>query len=373
MFKDFYNMPHIIFRYLAKEVTYTMLSVTMIVVFVFLCNQFVHYLTYVSSGKYAISSLYHLVLLQAPILIGYMLPLGLFLGVLLSFGRLYADSEMTVLYACGFSRQQLIRVTFIYALIVMAVVAFLVLWFNPIIALKRDQMLDQAEASTVYQTILPGRFRSTKNGKNVFYIESMSHDRHHMKNIFVAQAGEKNKWNVLSANKGFQWTDPETGGEYLVTQDGYRFTGVPGQKDYEKIKFDRYGVQLNAPRVAQKNEGVETTSTAHLIMHGGKNREEMAELQWRFAMPISVLLLALLAVPLSYVRPRQGRFAQLVPALFIYFIYVNLIFMSRSWIEDGVIPGWFGIWWVHLVVLGFAFFLLRRFTAVGRYKKRAAV
>ncbi len=163
--KDIYCMkkekrtaPKIIFRYIGKEVVYTMLAVTLIVAFIFLCNQFVHYLTYVASGKYAISTLFHLIMLQAPILIGYLLPLGLFLGVLLSFGRLYADSEMTVLFACGFSRKQLLWMVFIISFFVMIIVAFLALWFNPIFALKRDKMIDAAEASTVFQTILPGHF-----------------------------------------------------------------------------------------------------------------------------------------------------------------------------------------------------------------------
>lgn len=362
--------PKIIFCYIGKEVIYTMLAVTLIVVFIFLCNQFVHYLTYVASGKYAISTLFHLIMLQAPILIGYMLPLGLFLGVLLSFGRLYADSEMTVLYACGLSRKQLLWIVFSISFFVMIVVAFLALWFNPVFALQRDNMIDEAEASTVFQTILPGHFQTTKNGNRVFYIENMSRDRAHMRNIFVAQQAESSSssdtdnfpWMILSAKSGYQMTDKNTDEDYMVATNGYRFSGVPGRKDYEIVKFDQYGVQMQAAKLSRKNEGEEAIPTMKLLSLAFAGKNYMAELQWRLAMPISVLLLGLLAVPLSYVKPRQGRFAHLIPAILFYFVYVNMIFVSRSWIEDGVIPSWIGIWWVHLMMFALVIFFMARFT-----------
>ncbi len=365
----FTSMPRIIFYYLSKEIFYVMLSVTMIIVFIFLCNQFVRYLGYVSSGKYAFGTLFHLIMLQAPILFGYVLPLGLYLGVLLGLGRLYADSEMTVLMACGLSRKQLLRMVFLLSAIVMIIVAFLVFWFNPKMALQRDKMLDAAEASTVFQTILPGHFQATRNGDRVLYIEKMSRDRTTMKNIFVAQEtaakdpNDQNRfWSVLSAATGYQWRDPETGEDYMVSNHGYRFSGIPGNKDYEIVQFDQYGVQIEAPESKNKNEGEEAISTLQLIplMWGAKNY--MAEFQWRLAMPISVLLLGLLAVPLSYVKPRHGRFAQLIPAVLIYFVYTNMIFVSRSWIENGIIPGWLGIWWVHLSMLIVVLFFMARYT-----------
>ncbi len=369
MKKEKRPFPKIIFRYIGKEVVFTMLAVTLIVAFIFLCNQFVHYLTYVASGKYAITTLFHLIILQAPILIGYLLPLGLFLGVLLSFGRLYADSEMTVLYACGFSRKQLLWMVFSISFFVMIVVAFLVLWFNPIFALKRDKMIDAAEASTVFQTILPGHFQSTKDGKRVFYIERMSRDRSTMHNVFVAQQSESGKsktgnlsWMILSARRGYQMTDKDNKENYMVTTNGYRFSGVPGQKDYEIIKFDKYGVQMQASKLSKKNEGEEAIPTMKLISLAFTGKNYMAELQWRLAMPISVLLLGLLAVPLSYVKPRQGRFAHLIPAILCYFVYVNMIFVSRSWIEGGTIPSWIGIWWVHIAMLALVMFFIARFT-----------
>jgi len=71
--------------------------------------------------------------------------------------------------------------------------------------------------------------------------------------------------------------------------------------------------------------------------------KDRAEFQWRMSTPISALLLALAAIPLSHSRPRQGRYAKMLLALGIYAIYFNLLDVSRSWVEQGSL-GY--IWWV---------------------------
>jgi len=365
-----------LFKYLSKEILLTTVAVTTIVVFIFICNQFVRYLGYVASGKFAIGTLFHLIFLQVPILFGYLLPLGLFLGILLGLGRLYAESEMTVMMACGFSREQLIAMVFGIAVFIMLVVSFLVFWVSPYVALQRDKMIDLADASTVFETILPGRFQVSKDGQRVFYVGSMSRDRHHVRQIFVAQQSEKKAnakkqkpWMIISASKGKQFHDSKTKANYIVVESGYRYDGVPGQKDFQITKFGQYGIQLQMAPAAMRHEGTEVIPTLKLIPLAFVKPVYMAELQWRLSLPLSVLILTLIAVPLSQVRPRQGRFAKLAPTIFIYLIYVNMIFVSRSWIEDEKISSIVGVWWIHLVMLILGLYLLHRFLE-RRYKKR---
>ena len=68
-------------------------------------------------------------------------------------------------------------------------------------------------------------------------------------------------------------------------------------------------------------------------------------------MPLSALILTFIAVPLSYARPRQGRFGQLAVAILLYVFYADLILVSKSWMERGDVPVWLGMWWPHIVVL----------------------
>ncbi|OGT23046.1 MAG: LPS export ABC transporter permease LptF [Gammaproteobacteria bacterium RIFCSPHIGHO2_02_FULL_42_13] len=355
----------IITRYLTKEVLNLLLAITTVIVFIFMCNQFVRYLGFVASGKYAANMLFRLVLCQVPILYAMLLPLGLYLGILLGYGRLYADSEMTVLLACGLSRRELFKITTSYTLFVALVIGILAIWVNPIVQLHRDQLMDLAESSTVFQTLMPGRFQTTKSGDKVFYVKAMSRDRQSMNDVFIAQTkqsmskiktSDAENWTVISAKHGYERVDPHTGEHYLVTDTGYQYEGVPGQHAFRVIKYSTYGVRMSPPVFSGHNVGEEALPTAQLIRQW-KKLGYAAELEWRLSMPLSVIILGLLGVPLSRVNPRQGRFARLVPAVLIYIIYVNMLFVSRSWLERGKISPWLGVWWVHGLFLLLAWWL----------------
>ena len=352
----------IINRYFRREVLNTMIAVTTIVVFIFICNQFVRYLSYVASGKYAASVLVHLVGLQIPLLFSLLLPLGLFLGILLAYGRLYADSEMTVLMACGMSRKQLLVITMKFTAGVCVVVMFLNLFVNPFVSKQRDHLMDVAESSSVFQTVMPGRFQATNNDQRVFYVKKMNVDRSKMHDLFMAQAmatqpGEPQTWMVVSAKGGHLMVDPKTGDHYMVATDGYRYQGIPGKNNFKIIKYKTYHVRTSSPIFSGKNEGEEVLSTWTLLKTAWSNQNNMAELQWRISVPLSVLILGLLAIPLSRVKSRQGRYAHFIPAVLIYVVYANMLFVSRTWIENGTISAWIGMWWIHILMLGVALFL----------------
>jgi len=366
----------IISRYLTKEIIYTMIAITTIVVFIFICNKFIRYLNYVASGKYAANMLFYITMLQLPYLFGMLLPLGLYLSILLSYGRLYADSEMTVLSACGFSKQQLITTTMKIAAYITIMVTILVIWAGPIIAKQRNLIVAIAESSSIFQTIIPNYFQTSPKGDHVFYVQKMASDRSQMQNLFIAQLARDKpnnskqigkNWTIITAAKGRQITDNQTGNQFMVAMNGYRYKGIPGEKNYQIVKYDKYGIRLNAPTITHRQRE-ETISTRKLFKKASKTPNYMAELQWRMSFPISTLILALLAIPLSRVNPRRGRFAQLIPAILIYIFYANMVFISRNWLKTEVVPAWIGIWWVHVLMLSLALYLITK----RNFKKRKA-
>jgi lipopolysaccharide export system permease protein len=64
-------------------------------------------------------------------------------------------------------------------------------------------------------------------------------------------------------------------------------------------------------------------------------------------MPLTCMVLALLAVPLARLKPRQGRYARVWLAVVIYFIYLNLVSAGKVWIARGTVPAALGLWWTH--------------------------
>jgi lipopolysaccharide export system permease protein len=346
----------IIFRYLTKEVLNTLLAVTFILLLIFLSKELVRYLGYAAQGKIGANILFQIMGLEIPYLLALLLPLGLYLGIVLAYGRMYADSEMRVLHACGFSVQRLMSITSVLAMIVAAIVFGLSLWLNPWIASHKDKIIAHSlSTDNVLNNLMPGRFQVSSDGKRVLYVEHISRDRKQASNIFLADQGAKhddntNVWTVVSAARGSQMMEKKTKDRFIVAFDGFRYEGMPGQNDFKIIQFKKYAVRLPEVVLTSKRQEQEALPTSQLWNNFNKP-ESAAEFEWRLSMPLMVLLLGMIAIPLSQIRPRHGRYSQLVPAILIYVVYVNLLFIARNWVEQDVLPKYIGMWWVHLVML----------------------
>ncbi|EKD54946.1 MAG: hypothetical protein ACD_60C00031G0004 [uncultured bacterium] len=347
----------IISRYLIKELLNSLLAVTFVLLLVFLSQQLVRYLSYAASGKIAANILLQILAFEIPTLLALLLPLGLFLGVLLTYGRLYADNELRVLHACGLSSKHLIRITSLLAFLVMLALMVLMLWLNPSIIANKQQTLASNSSDNLLNTLMPGRFQVSNDGKRVIYVEKISRSHKKASNLFVAEQGNAPSedsnmpWMVMSADNGYQTVDQTTKQSLVIAEEGYRYEGMPGQKNYKIIQFQKYTVRvpnitLNAQRQIQ-----EAMPTKALLAHYHDDPENASELQWRIAIPLSAFLLAFLAIPLSKVPPRQSRYTMLLPAILIYVVYMNLLFVGRNLIEQKMISDMIGLWWVHLCAL----------------------
>jgi lipopolysaccharide export system permease protein len=357
----------IIFRYLCKEVLGSLLATTLVLLIILMSNQFVHYLNVAANGSITMATVMKVMSLQVPLLLGFLLPLGLFIGIMLAFGRLYVDQEMTVLSACGVSRGQLLRMALLFATAVALVVAILMLWAEPKIQWYRTQIIQQAMATASLDKVLPGRFQSIgKNGAWTFFSEGVSDDHQTMHHVFLAKPkpvtvkGASPGWDIVTADTAHEKKNPTTHDTFLVFNKGYRTLGAAGSNKFQITKYDQYGVRLLAGK-PDVGVDVKFLSTSTLWRMHKTSKDADAELQWRMAMPISVWLFTLIAVPLSYTRPRHGRYLQLLPAILIYILYADLMFVGRAWIEQGTVSTSLGLWWLHALVFLIGALLVFRF------------
>ncbi|WED42194.1 LPS export ABC transporter permease LptF [Legionella cardiaca] len=352
----------LIFRYLAKEVFVTLTALTAILLLIFMSNQFVQYLNRAAAGNIPGMIIMKLMMLELPNLMGLLLPLGFYIALLIAYGRLYAESEMTVLQACGYGPSQLLRHSFIIATVVAVIVTVIMIWASPVIATERAKLMRTTGVQTLIQTIVPGRFRQVSNGKQVFYVESMSRSHTKAQYVFLARQVIKNQitqWDILWAERAFAQTDPKTYEDYIVLQQGSEYEGLPGHADFQVARFEEYKVRLPHPVISVQQD-IRTATTSSLLPLANPDLRKAAELQWRLSVPIMVFTLTLVAVPLSRVNPRSGKYAKLLPAIVLYIIYANFMFVSRDWIIAGKIPLWIGVWWLHLSVALLGLFLIWR-------------
>lgn len=347
----------IAFRYLAREVLLTMVAVSAALLVIIMSGRFIRYLVQATQGIIDAGVLLSIMALKIPEFLQMILPLGLFLGFLLGYGRLYTDSEMTILSATGMSPNRLLLYSFAPALVVALLVAFLALYVTPQCVKQVEAMLHQQDSLTEFDTLEAGRFQKMRHSERATYVTELSEDRKTLSGVFISErrrsssSDKQRPITVLVAHSGRQTTQPD-GNRYLILEQGYRFDGNPGTANYRVTRYDSHAVLLPKASLSEHAIDQEAMPTTQLI--GSTVRAEQVELQWRFTLPLIVLVVTLLAVPLSHTQPRQGRFLKLVPAILLYMAYLALLISARGALLKGHIAPSIGFWPIHLffVLLG---------------------
>ncbi|HEY0289972.1 MAG TPA: LPS export ABC transporter permease LptF [Pseudomonas sp.] len=352
----------IVFRYLSREVLVTLSAVSAVLLVIIMSGRFIKYLAQAASGALDPGVLFLIMGFRLPGFMQLILPLGLFLGILLAYGRLYLESEMTVLAATGMSQQRLLWITLAPAALISLLVAWLSFSLAPQGATQFSLLINKQDAMTEFDTLVPGRFQALRDGTRVTYTEQMSDDRINLGGVFISEkrlssdASKDRGITVLVAEKGHQEIKND-GSRYLILENGYRYDGNPGEANYRAIKYDTYGALLPKPDISDEITDRDAIPTSELIT-GEDSPRNKAELQWRISLPILVFIVTLMAVPLSRVNPRQGRFLKLLPAILLYMAYLTILIAARGALEKGKIPMALGLWWVHGIFLAIGLGLL---------------
>ena len=352
----------IIERYLLKDIIYTLVAVTLVLTVIYLGNRFVIFLTDAALGGAPLRTIMTLLLLKTVGAMVVVLPMALYLAILFVFGRLYKDSEMTALTACGVSMGRIVRTVLFFSLAMAALVAFISLYLKPWAEEQSYSIQDRVEASSEISGITAGRFNESSRGDGVIYMEELSQDMKDMHNVFVQyqRGGEE---VVLVSKSAYQKVDAATGDHYLVLVDGHRYERPPGTARFRIVQFKEHAVLIRPQKVVPSDRK-RWALPSHQLWTSGSNADD-AELQWRLSMPVSTLVLAMLAVSLSRTTPRQGRFGKLFNAILAYIIYSNLLAMAQTWLGRGMIPPWLGLWWVHLLFITAVLVLFARHYGIG--------
>jgi lipopolysaccharide export system permease protein len=360
-------------RYLIKEVVHALLGVAPVVLLIFLSDRFVRYLADAAAGKIPSDLILTLITLKFLSVLVILLPLTFYIAVMLALGRLYKDSEMTVLAAVGAGPARILSTILSLSVAVALLVSALSLYVSPWAIGKINELKARAQAASEITGLTPGRFKESRSGDRVIYVEHIAPDRRGMNNVFI-QNREQGKLSIVSAERGLQRVDQESGDQFIVLESGQRYEGTPGSADYKVVHYARYSVRINEAEPVEVRRQQEAQDSRSLL--ASTERGAAAELQWRLSMPLSVILLAALAVQLARTTPRQGKYAKVALAILSYLIYNNMLGISRAWLERDLIPPWAGLWWVHgvllliLVMLALPEIMPRKFLHLRRFIRR---
>ncbi len=343
-------------RYVLREIAVSWLAVTMVLLAILVSGQLAKILGLAAEHGFPRDIVFALIGLTTLQNLVLLVPIGILLAVMLALGRLYHESEMTAVSACGVGPARLYLPVYALALPLAVGLAWLTFEVGPVARDSAEELRAKAMRDAQFGNLEAGVFRTFGDGRAVFYAER-SDANGRLANVFV-QRYVDDRVEVATA----AWAEQRVldGGQtqLVVLHDGERIEGVPGRPEFRRIRFVEHGIPVVLPEPGSGRDTPERKPTSELI--GSTTLADIAELQQRISMPIMVLVLALVAVPLAALRPREGRYARVAIAILIYFVYSNLISAMQVWIEKGRIAPSIGSWWVHLLVIIVGLVLLHR-------------
>ncbi|WP_106475909.1 LPS export ABC transporter permease LptF [Phytohalomonas tamaricis] len=349
----------IVVRYLIREILLTMMAVTGVLLLVIMGSRFIRYFASAAEGDFPASLLGSLMLSRIPGFMELILPLAFFLGILLAYGQLYLNSEMTVLRACGVSSRRLLSITLWPATLVALLVAVCSLWLTPYGLAHNERVLTEQKQRADFSLLSPGRFQTVEGNRTV-YAEAITQDSSHMEDVFIAERETRSDGTsvpvVTRAQSGYQVNDDEAGTRYLVLSNGERYSVSPGDAESERLQFDTYAVRLDRAEPPEEFDDAELLPTS--VLWSSDDLEARAALQWRISLILMVPILTLIALPLAKVNPRQGRFAKLLPAIFLHISYLSLLLAAQNAVGEGQLSPTIGLWPIHAVYLVVGLWLL---------------
>ncbi|VEC86550.1 FIG000988: Predicted permease [Raoultella ornithinolytica] len=357
----------IIIRYLVRETLKSQLAILFILLLIFFCQKLVRILGAAVDGDIPTNLVLSLLGLGVPEMAQLILPLSLFLGLLMTLGKLYTESEITVMHACGLSKAVLVKAAMILALFTGAVAAVNVMWAGPWSSRHQDEVLAEAKANPGMAALAQGQFQQASDGSAVLFIENVNGKRFH--DVFLAQLKPKGnaRPSVVVADSG-ELTQKKDGSQVVTMNQGTRFEGTAMLRDFRITDF-----KITRPLLAIRRWlRILTTPNRWACARCGRTDTDRAraELHWRFTLVATVFIMALMVVPLSVVNPRQGRVLSMLPAMLLYLVFFLLQTSIKSNGGKGKIDPMIWMWGINLLYFALAVLLnlwdtvpMRRFRA----------
>lgn len=355
--------PSLLNRYLLREVGQTWVAVTVVLLLILTTNQFAAVLGDAAASEIPRDAIVRVMGLTIVQYLTILVPLSFFLAIMLSLARLYHDSEMSAMMACGIGPVQLYRPLLMLGLLLASSVAWLSLMASPAAVREVQALAEIARRDTGLGLLEPGRFISFGDSGAVMYAESLTGDQH-LHKVFV-QRRVGGKVEVILADEAWQVMADDGSYREVIFARGRRYEGQPGEARFRIMDFAEFGIPFVIPAARRSVLKADERATSALLESG--DPVDRAELHRRLAPPLTLLVLTVIAVPLAKTEPRRGRFSGLAAAILVYVVYANLLAAGQVWLEQDQLPDVSGLWWVHGLFLVVAALML--LAQGGKFRK----
>lgn len=321
-------------RYIRREIFATCALVTAVLAIILLGGRLMMYLGYAAEGRIVPSLVFQLVFFRSPEFMQMILPLGFFMGILLTLGRMSVERELAVIESAGLDLLWVGRHLVGTTIILMLAIMSLSLYLGPLGIAKTDAVFQQQAQRADFETLAPGRFHKMRSGQGVTYVERLGGGGRHMEDLFVAEVSESQLEQmvfVVLAEQGKRQVFSQATEEFLQLREGRRYEIVPGHGKATIIEFEGYRAKIQDGPPDVGNTRIKGMPTFDLLDEASP--KAIAEFHWRLGLTLLIPNVLLLALALCRVNPRQGRFLRLFPAIGFYLLYLGVAMVLKAQIE----------------------------------------
>jgi len=339
---------NILLKSLNFEVLLSTIGVLLIFFFLVVSSRFVGYFEQASEGLIDPSLVFKVVFLRFPDFITLLLPLSFFLGVIITVSRLYSDREIFGYLAGGLSENDLVKYLFPQAMFFFLITLSLSIFLAPYTKELSKEILSLDTIQEQFESVRPKELFSFNENDGFIHVENKENNI--LDEVIIFIQNDEYSSLIIAENLIHEDLSSKTN---LDFKDGVLYQDIFNQNS----SFVSYFGELSVPINNSKNT-ISGLSLSKLFDFSIKSSK--SQTQWNLSIPLTIFVLLIYAVNFSKVEPRQGRFSVLVPSIFIYILYLSLLILARDSFDEGSIASQNYIWYVHLIFLLFAIFLLFR-------------
>lgn len=259
------------------------------------------------------------------------LALSLFIAIVATLSRMYADSEMVIWFASGRGLSAFLGPLFRFAWPILLAIAVLALVVWPWSNQQTQDLRDRYERRGDIERIAPGQFQESAGGTRVFFIDKDTPDTRSGSNVFIS-AIERDKESITSARSGR--IEIVKGDRFLLLNNGQRLESTIAKPELKISEFVEYGTVVGDDLLGPQDK-VPARAKSTIDLLRDPTRLNLGEFAWRLGLALAAFNLVILALAVSSVNPRAGRSGNLLFAMFAFVTYYNLLNMGQSWIGAG--------------------------------------
>lgn len=341
-------------RYIQKEIVEKLGWILGLLLLILTSNRFVDYLSDAAAGQLPSELIFQMLMMKMLATLPKLMPIAVFIAVILGMSRLTRDKEITIIRSSGmtfrFQFMSVLQFAFVFSCIVFIVGFYIAPWAEQNVGLLKERARSESDITGMKA----GKFKEFSEGDRMVYVERLSADEEYMQNVFLQVRQDNNLGVLNSSSAKYEFTE-RSGSRYILFKDGRRYIGSPGELNYQITRYRTYAVLIDEGNAGVVHSKLEAVPSASLF--NSDNPKYVAELQWRISLVLSTLLLPLLAVALSRYSFSDQRYLPIFVCIAIYFIYSNLLGVSKTLLKRDDISSYLGLWWVHLLLVAITLFL----------------